>query len=279
MPSWVLPPSRIAAVLVVLVALGVGLAWAWGRAFHHYDRAPELAPVPKRTENARHVPGDPINVALVGSFDEMRGAFLSAGWAVAAPLSLRSDIAIARSVLRDRPDSSAPVSRLFLFGRMEDVAFEREVGRSATHRHHVRFWQAPDLTIQGRPVWLGAATFDAGVGLSHRGFHPTHHIARDIDAERDTVLADLAATGRLAERFSVTGIGPVIGGRNAEGDPFDTDGELAVAIVRPSGAAGGPPSVASAPLPALWKNQVWRWASGAAGTVRAAAADSTSAQP
>ena len=40
---------------------------------------------------------------------------------------------------------------------------------------------------------MGAATFDRGVGLSRYTRQVTHHIAPDVDAERDTLLADLAA--------------------------------------------------------------------------------------
>ena len=76
-----------------------------------------------------------------------------AGWDAADPVTRASSIAIARSVLLGRPDSTAPVSPLYVFGRAQDVAFEREVGRSASRRHHVRLWQAPDLRIAGRPVW------------------------------------------------------------------------------------------------------------------------------
>jgi hypothetical protein len=38
-----------------------------------------------------------------------------------------------------RPDDEAPVSTLYLFGRKEDLAFEKPVGGSPKERHHVRF--------------------------------------------------------------------------------------------------------------------------------------------
>ena len=39
------------------------------------------------------------------------------------------------SVLLDRPDPTAPVSTLLLWGRKQDLAFEQEVGRSARQRN------------------------------------------------------------------------------------------------------------------------------------------------
>jgi hypothetical protein len=225
--------------------------------FVHYEHAPALESVPKLTESARHVPGDPVNVALVGSEAEVVGGFRAAGWAMADPLNWRSKIAIARSVLRHRPDSTAPVSPLYLFGRPEDLAFEREVGPSAARRHHVRLWQVPGVRLDGRPVWVGDATFDMRAGISHRGLHPTHHIARPIDQERDTVLANLAAAGQLTRRFQVTGAGARIGARNAEGDAYDTDGELAVGVLSPDNVPRGPPAVLSNPPLVRWKDSVW----------------------
>jgi hypothetical protein len=50
-----------------------------------------------------------------------------------------------------------------------------------------------------------------------------------------------------------------IGARNAEGDPYDTDGELAVGVVSPGNAARGAPVALSDPLLVRWKNQLWRW--------------------
>ena len=57
-------------------------------------------------------------------------------------------------------------------------------GTSADHRHHVRFWKVLDQGEEKRPVWLGDATFDRSVGVSHYTGAITHHIDADIDAER-----------------------------------------------------------------------------------------------
>lgn len=254
-------PRRAALILLLIVVAAALLA---SRTIApsfvaHYEYAPELARLPKRTTNARGYSGDPINVGMVGSLDELRTAMQMAGWVVADSLTRAAKIAIARSVLFNRPDSTAPVSPLILFDRQQDIAFEREVGRSARSRHHARFWLATGIAHDGRPVWLGDATFDQRVGISRRGLHPTHHIAPNVDQERDTLLADLMQAGQIALRFEVTGVGPQLNAYNAEGDRFDTDGEMEVGII-PVGNVRVAVARTLPPPPAIsLKNRVWSW--------------------
>ena len=111
-----------------------------------------------------------------------------------------------------------------------------------------------------RPVWIGAATFDRGVGLSHTTGQITHHIGADIDAERDTLMHDLEAAGRLTALYYVTGVGPTLNGRNGGGDRYFTDGELAVGVLAPEGAVGKQPvEKLPSPTPVVIKNQLWSW--------------------
>ena len=225
----------LAAVLLVWFVLAYFLLpWAWWLV--ERGRHPEVAGLPVRTANADGIPGGPVNVALVGTREELIGAMLAAGWYPADPITFRSSIGIAASVLLGRPDPDAPVSPLYLFGRKQDLAFEEEVGRSADHRHHVRWWRT-DRTEQGRPLWLGAASYDEDSGLSHLTGQITHHIAPDVDAERDRLMAGLAAAGLLTDRFQLPGMGPTTNAHNAGGDRFFTDGMIDVGVLR----AGDPP--------------------------------------
>ena len=225
----------------------------------HYDHNPALSSVPKRTRTRRGVEADPVNVALVGTDSEVAAAFAKAGWSRADLLSRGSDVAIARSVLLHRPDSTAPVSSLFLFDRRQDVAYEREVGRSASRRHHVRLWLAQGVSDHGRPVWIGDAAYDLRAGVSHRAPMPTHHIEADVDRERDTLLADLQAAGQLSVRYDVTGLGPRIDARNAEGDRFDTDGDLYVGVISPDNAPRVAPIVLNDPMLVRWNSTLFEW--------------------
>ena len=56
------------------------------------------------------IPGDPINVGLVGTKEEVVRAFAAAHWDPADRITLRSSIDIGLSVVLDRPDLDAPVS-------------------------------------------------------------------------------------------------------------------------------------------------------------------------
>jgi hypothetical protein len=96
------------------------------------------------------------------------------------------------------------------------------------------------------------------VGFSHTTGEVTHHIAPDIDAERNLLIADLAAAGRLTAVYQVTGIGPTLYGRNGGGDPYNTDGELTVGRL----VAAGQPAVATperlpAPVVVQLRQTLW----------------------
>jgi LssY C-terminus len=123
------------------------------------------------------------------------------------------------------------VSPLYCQGKPQDFAFEKPASKSPHRRHHVRFWKVLDRGAEGRAVWLGAATFDRGVGLSHRDGRITHHIARDVDAERDMLTADLTAAKVVASIYDVTGIGPTVDGHNGGGDLYYTDGEIKISVL------------------------------------------------
>jgi hypothetical protein len=247
---------RALRILLALAAVyGLVAYLLLPRLWRHYEHQPALEQSPKLTRTGAGIPGDPLNVGLIGTREEVLAAFAAARWRTPAALGLRSDLGIAESVLDDRADPTAPVSNLYLFGRPEDLAFEKEVGASAKQRHHVRFWRDDRLGNGQRPFWVGAASFDVSVGISHRTGQITHHVAPDVDADRDLVLADLAAARQLAERYQVTGVGPTLDGRNGGGDRYFTDGELDVGVlIEDGGARAGPPVLLASPAPVVFKN-------------------------
>ncbi len=250
--------SRRFLMLLGLVALGYGaIAYlALPDLWSHYEHRPTMESEPRVTRTGSGIPGDPLNVALFGTEAEMIDAFTRAGFTQAKALGLRSDLQIGESVLLDRPDPNAPVSNLFLWGRKQDLAFEQEAGKSADHRHHARFWKSEQHDESGRPLWLGSATFDRGSGVSHRTGQITHHIAPDIDAERDFTFAALTRVGQLVSWYQVTGIGPTLDGRNGGGDRYFTDGEMDVGVLSPVNAVQSHPPAELASPPAI---QVKNW--------------------
>src|SRR5262249_48620337 len=129
-------------------------------------RHPSLDDLPGITQTKNGIPGDPVNVALIGTKPEVMKIMLAARWYPSDPLTLRSCLEIAEASVLKRPYDDAPVSNLYLFGRKEDLAFEQPVGDSPRHRHHVRFWKTDKVDPDGRPVWVGSAVYDERVGLS-----------------------------------------------------------------------------------------------------------------
>jgi len=226
-------------------------------AWTHHEHQPGLANKPMVTHTKQGIPGDPLNVGLVGDRPDVIRAMHEAGWYPADPITMKSSIEIIGSVLLDRPYKDAPVSPLYYEGRVEDLAFEKPDGRSADRRHHVRFWQVLDRGREGRPVWLGSVTFDRGVGLSHYTGQVTHHISPDIDKERDGLIDDLKAAHVVEAIYQATGIGPTLLGRNGEGDPYWTDGEVWIARLTPGAQKTDiAPKMLDTPQAVQWKDAV-----------------------
>jgi len=249
---------RTLKVVVALVVTWLLLAYLILPAlWRHYEHQPALESAPKTTRTPQGIPGDPLNVGLIGTEQELVRALLGSGWDAADPVTLKSSIGIARSVLRDRPYVDAPVSSLFLFGRKQDLAFEKPVGENASHRHHVRFWKSTEYGRGGLPLWIGAVTYDRSVGLSHRTGQITHHIGADIDAERDGLFADLGKEGWLKEEFQVTGVGATLLGRNGGGDRYFTDGELTIGMLAKDHSQERSPDRLENPVPVQIKDQLW----------------------
>jgi len=153
------------------------------------------------------------------------------GWHPADPITLKSSLEIAAGTVFHRSYDDAPVSPLMLWGKQQDLTFEFPFGEDPTQRHHIRFWLAPEQDASGRTLWAAGATFDRSVGLSHTTGQITHHIAADIDTERNHVIASLNATGKLADIVSVEGFHTAREGRNGGGDPWRTDGTLVLGVI------------------------------------------------
>lgn len=236
------PPPRRRRRRRSLLLLLAGLLLAWLVVAYlampvlwriYARRHPSLEDIPGITHTVEGTPGDPLNVALVGTKAEVMKIMVAARWYPADPLTLRSCLEIASASVLERPYEDAPVSNLYLWGRKEDLAFEQPVGDNPRHRHHVRFWKSDKVDFDGRPVWVGAAIYDERVGLSHTTGEITHHTAPDIDAERDKLFHDLKQTGDLSEVFIVTGFHKIREGRNGGGDPWHTDGNLDAGVIKP----------------------------------------------
>ncbi|MCI0332137.1 MAG: LssY C-terminal domain-containing protein [Planctomycetes bacterium] len=214
--------------IVYLLAAYVVVPFLWKSYARHH---PSFADNPRITQTKDHHPGDPLNVSLIGTEPQIKTIMQAAKWFPAAALGLRSDLKIGVDTVLSRPDTEAPVSSLYLFGRKEDLAYEMPVGNNPRQRHHVRFWKTSKDDTDGRPVWIGSASYDERVGLSHTTGQITHHIAPDVDAERDHLFSNLKETGDLSEEYTVDNFHTKLEGRNGGGDPWHTDGNLYVGVI------------------------------------------------
>ncbi len=229
--------------------------------WQHYEHNPKLSTSPKVTYTAEGIPGDPVNIGLVGTQSEVVQAMLLAGWYPADPVTFKTSFGIAKSVLLKRPYPNAPVSALYFYGRKQDLAFEQAVGNSANQRHHVRFWLSTiDDPHSGRMLWLGSATFDRKSGFSHLTGKITHHIAANIDEERDNTIANLERIHQVIGLYQVAGVDPTMQSFNGGGDPYYTDGEVTIALLSSKNYRTTQTPIQSPNPPAIQvKQHIWQW--------------------
>lgn len=185
------------------------------------------ADLPLTSFNRKGKPGDPVNVEIAATAGQIGAAFAAAGWYRADEIDLVTSVRISVDSVLGRRYSTAPVSNLYLYGRKEDLAFERP-GRSVRERDHIRLWTSGRDAPDGRPIWVGGATRDTKVELARTNHLPTHQIAPDLDAERDLIVSELAQTGFVVEDGWRPGFGKETRGTNGTGDPWFTDGRVAV---------------------------------------------------
>jgi hypothetical protein len=238
--------ARAAALLVLVLPAYAGISYGvlpavWRR----HAGLPEDLALPRLTYTAEGIPADPINIAIVGTRRDVVRAMSAAGWMQADRIGLKSGLRDAGSILFNRPYCSAPMSTHFVARRRpQDLAFEQIVGKSPRRRHHVRLWRQGDPDGRGRVLWLCAASFDRSVGVSKFTGEVMHHIDATVDRERDKLIGDLARARRLIEVAWIPDFAIARRGRNGGGDPYETDGRLAVAELlrnEPQELSGGVP--------------------------------------
>ncbi len=191
------------------------------------DASASVSPddIPLTTFNRYGNPGDPINIEFIGTDGQIGAAFASAGWYRADEIDFVTSVRISVDSMLGRAYSTAPVSNLYLFGRKEDMVFERP-GHNVQQRDHIRIWKTSRSGSDARPIWIGSATEDVKVELSKTNHLPTHRISPDLDAERALVVSELAQTGFVVGEETHPGFGKETQGVNGGGDPYFTDGQV-----------------------------------------------------
>jgi hypothetical protein len=200
--------------------------------------------VPRFTITGDGLPGDPVNLVLTGTLKQLHAAFELAGWSEADRLGLASSWRMVRAFLLNSPYPTAPFSTLYLFGRGQDVGFQKAIDNSPRKRHHIRFWalslahaeanlgKASFWLNSDRPPnearvhWVGAATKDTGISLTWLTFQITHATDSDTNGERDYIIDELRKNEVIGEINSYKA-GQVLVSEHV--NHYVTDGEVTAA--------------------------------------------------
>jgi hypothetical protein len=191
-----------------------------------YPYAYDFSGYPKITRTKSGAAGDPINMLFVGSKDQVTQSFHQAGWLIPDPITPQTSERIAVDSLAHRSYPTAPVSNLYVFGRFQDLAFEKPTN-DVRNRGHIRIWKT-GMFLNGQLIWVGAASYDSGIELSGTNHLPTHHMAPTVDLERNTVGADLEKTDLVKAEAEVAFTPPIVYARNGGGDYYESDGDVLV---------------------------------------------------
>ncbi len=208
--------SRLPTILALSLAYALAAYVILPRIVRMSVKILQRKTVPSFTLTGDGLPGDPVNLVLVGDLGRLRAAFVAAGWTEADPLNLRSSWRMVVAFVLNRPYPAAPFSTLYLFGRGQDVGFQKAIDMSPRKRHHVRFWalslEQTEETLgtaefwlnTDRPgdeepaLWVGAATKDTGMSFTRFTFQVTHKTDADTNAERDLIVSELRTAGAIA---------------------------------------------------------------------------------
>jgi hypothetical protein len=238
--------SRLPTLLALAITYGVTAYIILPRIVRMSLKILQRRRVPRFTITGDGLPGDPVNLVLTGTLQQLNAAFTLAGWSQADRLGLASSWRMIRAFVFNSPYPTAPFSTLYLFGRGQDVGFQKAIDNSPRKRHHIRFWalslahaeanlgKASFWLNRDRPSdtecvhWIGAGTKDTGISLTRLTFQVTHATDSDTNVERDYIIDELRKGGIIGEIISYKA-----GQRLASGhvNHYITDGEVTAASI------------------------------------------------
>ena len=243
---------RLPTILALALTYGVAAYIVLPRAVRMGLKILQRKRVPRFTITGDGLPGDPVNLVLIGTLQQLRAAFAHAGWSEADRLGLASSWRMVRAFVFNSPYPTAPFSTLYLYGRGQDIGFQKAIDDSPRQRHHIRFWALSPARAEAtvgtasfwlntdRPpqrahvFWVGAGTKDTGFSLTRLTFQITHATASDTNAERDYIIAELRQNGAIEDVNTYRSGGHL----PLHVNHYITDGEVTVAnLAPPSGAA------------------------------------------
>ena len=186
----------------------------------------QVLSLPERTSTLKGDMADVVNLAFIGSQDQLTGAFRAAGWLSSDAPSTRNGAHMFGALLLSHSYPHGPMSEQLVDGHASDFGWQKGLN-CVIRRDHLRVWSDP-LTWQGRDVWLGASTRDVGVRFSLWNKELTHRVEPDIDVERERIVRDLGLAGCIESVHVAPRPGMPAHLANATGDHLHTDGGIAI---------------------------------------------------
>jgi hypothetical protein len=175
-------------------------------------------------------PSDITNLMFIGTEEQLVKAFEAAGWSTAHAKNTESILETVRAIAEVRGYKEAPMSILLLDGKRSDFDFQKQ-NNTFAKRHHLRIWRRP-ATFLDKPVWVSSSTHDIGIEFSQENRTFIHAIDPQIDRERAKVVSDLLFTGKVQSLALVERATVPKKARNATGDAIETDGRMAVLVLK-----------------------------------------------
>ena len=213
--------------------------------------------IPSRTTTTTQSAADLINLAIVGSREQVVAAFRDAGWVNSDVLTKHSFVRDFYAFLNNSGYPQEPMRPFLLNGEPAEMKWQKSLN-SYARRDHLRMWEWTD-SANGKTVWLSASTHDNSAALSLKYRQFVHHISPDIDEERSKVIRDLTAAGCVQSVHMVQRPGVPTMTESYNGDPVRTDGELAVVELKDCQSPA--PELAQVSTPATYKsgNKAFRY--------------------
>jgi hypothetical protein len=185
-----------------------------------------LDQLPTRTLDKKSREADLIDMAFIGTREELTRAFHSAGWKQSDSVSWQSVKLQFQAFLAKSSYATAPMSRQLFDGRLPDLTLEKTFN-SYGRRDHLRIWKL-ESTVNDVPLWVGAAVRETGATLSVTRMGFMHHVSDDLEEEeraiqRHLLAADCVDSGGEVER---SGMDKAV--INATGEVLRTNGSVMV---------------------------------------------------
>jgi hypothetical protein len=180
--------------------------------------------LPARVLDGEGREGDMLNLILIAQKEDLERAFEQAGW---VRVDKSKPAVIFWHMLCQRTHyTKLPMARYYVFGRAQDYSYAMPDPASIlTRRHHLRIWRT-DYEVDGKPIWVGAATHDVAIVIDKRRFRFDHRIDPQVDAERDFIAGNLAQTLLVTHKGYLASADPVFEAQTTRGQTYYSDSRM-----------------------------------------------------